>query len=75
MASADLDTVNSTQTQGVQNLGLIYQALLAGQRLNLVAVPAASAAPGTPGQVAASAGFFYVCIANDTWRRVALSAF
>lgn len=27
MASADLDTVNSTQLEGVKNLGLIYQAL------------------------------------------------
>jgi hypothetical protein len=27
MASADLDTINSTQNQGVQYLGLIYQAL------------------------------------------------
>lgn len=27
MASADLDTINSTQSQGVQYLGLIYRAL------------------------------------------------
>lgn len=27
MASADLDTINSTQSQGVQYLGLIYKAL------------------------------------------------
>lgn len=27
MASADLDTINSTQTQGVQYLGLIYGVL------------------------------------------------
>ena len=30
MASADLDTINSTQAQGVQYLGLIYQALKNG---------------------------------------------
>lgn len=27
MAAADLDTINSTQAQGVQYLGLIYKAL------------------------------------------------
>jgi len=73
--SADLDTINSTQQQGVLNLGLIYQALLAQKSLNLVPVPATSTSNGTAGQVAADAGFLYVCVANGLWRRVALSAF
>jgi len=75
MAAADLDTINSTQTSAVQNLGLIYQALLAQKSLNLVPVPAVSTSAGTAGQVAASAGFLYVCVADGTWRRVALSTF
>lgn len=75
MAAADLDTINSTQASGVQYLGLIYQALLADKVLNLVPVPATATSPGTAGQVAASAGFFYLCIATDTWRRVAIAAF
>lgn len=75
MASADLDTLNSTQAQGVRNLGLIYQALLAMQRLNFVPVPATSASNGTAGQVAADASFFYICIATNLWRRVAIVAF
>lgn len=75
MAAADLDTINSTQAQGVQYLGLIYQALLADKSLNLVPVPATATSPGTAGQVAASSGFLYLCIANSTWRRVAISAF
>lgn len=75
MASADLDTINSTQTQGVQYLGLIYQALLAGRNLNFVPVPATSASSGAVGQVAADASFLYVCIAPSTWRRVAIAAF
>jgi len=75
MAAADLDTINSTQAQGVQYLGLIYQALLADRLLNFVPVPATSASNGTVGQVAADASFLYVCIAPSTWRRVAISAF
>lgn len=75
MSSADLDTLNSTQQQGVQNLGLIYQALLNMRTLNLVPVPASATSPGNAGQVAASATFLYICVATDTWRRVALSAF
>lgn len=64
MASADLDTINSTQTQGVQYLGLIYQALLAQRSLNLVPVPATATSNGTAGQVAADASFLYICVAN-----------
>lgn len=75
MSAADLDTINSTQTQGVQNLGLIYQALLAQKSLNLVPVPATSTSNGTAGQVAADASFLYLCIATNLWRRVAISAF
>ena len=75
MASADLDTINSTQAQGVQYLGLIYQALLAQKSLNLVPVPATSASSGTAGQVAADASFLYLCIATNLWRRVAVAAF
>jgi hypothetical protein len=74
MAGADLDTLNSTQLEGVKNLGLIYQALLNGG-LNLTAVPATSASAGNAGQVAASAAFLYICVGPSTWRRVALSTF
>lgn len=75
MSAADLDTINSTQAQGVQNLGLIYQALLAQKTLNLSPVPATSTSNGTAGQVAADAGFLYLCISTNLWRRVAVAAF
>ncbi len=77
MASADLDTINATQAQGVQYLGLIYKALLAldDGTLDLAPVPASATSAGTAGQVAASATFLYICVATDTWRRVAISAF
>lgn len=72
---ASQDDLVSVQQQGVQNLGLIYQALLAERGLSLVPVPATATSAGTAGQVAASAGFLYICVANSTWRRVAVSAF
>ena len=75
MASADLDTINSTQIEGVKNLGLIYQAILAMQQLNFVPVPATAISSGTVGQVAADTGFFYLCVATNVWRRVAIAAF
>jgi hypothetical protein len=39
-----------------------------------VAVPASATATGTAGQVAYASGFLYVCVATNTWRRVALSS-
>ena len=74
MASADLDTINSTQNQGVQYLGLIYQALLTANP-TFVPVPATVTSPGTPNQIALSATHAYFCVATDLWRRVAIAAF
>lgn len=74
MASADLDTINSTQSQGVQYLGLIYQALRNGQ-VNWQPVPATAASAGTAGMIAYESGFLYVCVSTNVWQRVALSTF
>lgn len=74
MAAADLDTINSTQAAGVQVLGQIYKALLGGFT-NFVPAPASAAAAGTAGQVAIDSGFIYICIATNTWKRVAISTF
>lgn len=38
-------------------------------------VPTSSNFPGTPGQQIQDANFAYFCVAKNTWRRVALSAF
>jgi hypothetical protein len=37
------------------------------------AVPASAGASGIPGQLAYEPGFFYVCVAADTWQRVAIA--
>ena len=37
--------------------------------------PTTSTANGSPGQIAFDANFIYVCIATNTWKRIALVAF
>ena len=74
MAAADLDTINSTQAQGVQYLGLIYQALKNGI-VNWQPAPATATSAGTPGMVAYDANFFYLCISHNAWKRVAIATF
>lgn len=39
------------------------------------AVPATSTSIGTPGQLAYDAGFLYVCVAPNVWKRVAIATF
>lgn len=39
----------------------------------LVAAPAAADSTGTAGQIAYENGYFYVCVATDTWQRVAIA--
>lgn len=71
---ASTDDVVSVQQQGVLNLGLIYQAIKAGFP-NWVTVPILATSTGTAGQVAYDATHFYVCVATNTWVRVALATF
>lgn len=35
--------------------------------------PASASASGTPGQIAYDASYVYVCVATNTWKRVAIS--
>lgn len=37
-------------------------------------IPAYGVAPGKPGQLAYDSSFLYVCIATNTWKKVALAA-
>ncbi|HUD64658.1 MAG TPA: hypothetical protein VMQ17_08775 [Candidatus Sulfotelmatobacter sp.] len=37
--------------------------------------PASSAANGIPGQISFDQNFLYICVATNTWKRLALSAF
>lgn len=71
---ATLDDVISVQQQAVQTLGLIYQVLKNGQ-VNWQPVPATASSAGTPGMIAYESGFLYICVATNTWQRVALATF
>lgn len=42
---------------------------------NWVAVPATAVDTGVAGQVAYESGWFYVCVASNTWERVAIATF
>ena len=44
-----------------------------GDVANIVDAPASATATGTMGQTAYDSNYFYICIATNTWKRVALS--
>lgn len=74
-------SVNDLVTQlasGVQNQGEILRTLRSiDEKMPSpqVGVPANSSSPGLTGQWSFDAGFFYICVAPSTWRRVAISSF
>ena len=41
--------------------------------VNASAVPATAGATGTKGMISVASGFLYVCVATDTWERVAIA--
>lgn len=44
-----------------------------GTGITWSSVPATSSSSGTAGEIAYNNNYFYVCVANNTWKRVALS--
>lgn len=42
--------------------------------VTFTSVPAASSATGTPGQISADSDYFYVCVATNSWIRIAKGA-
>ncbi len=70
-----LQNLNSTQLQGVKNLGLLIQAVRTTFPGQFVGVPATATSPGSPNQVAYDATHFYVCIGVNQWTRATLATF
>lgn len=66
MANLIGNDVNQVPTNG--NLGN-----LAFRDVATVQVPASATSAGIQGQIAEDDNFFYVCIATNTWKRVAIS--
>ena len=42
-------------------------------KLQWTTVPASASATGTAGQIAYQSGFLYICVATDTWQRIAIA--
>lgn len=38
------------------------------------AAPSSAAAAGSPGQIAFDSGFLYICVAQNSWKRVAIAS-
>lgn len=49
--------------------------LIANVDTTLVGVPSTSTSAGVPNDIAIAAGFLYICVATNSWRRVALTTF
>lgn len=61
---------------GVSNIQEYHLDLIDALTTALIAssaAPASAGATGTPGQMAYESGFLYVCVAADTWERVAIA--
>jgi len=43
------------------------------EKASVVSVPPTATSPGSPGDIAFDTNHIYICVATDTWRRVALS--
>ena len=49
-------------------------ALIEEANARVVEAPEGPDAPGVPGQIAFDEDYIYVCVAEDTWKRVEVSA-
>lgn len=70
-----VDAFNETSTTSMVISYVFGQGGLQPTTLVMTTIPANSSSTGTPGQIAWATGFLYICIAVNTWRRVALSTF
>jgi hypothetical protein len=69
------DLYEDTDLQRVLTNGNISTLSMTVNSITLTASspPASATAAGTPGQIAWNSGFIYVCVANNTWKRAALT--
>jgi hypothetical protein len=66
--------VFATGTDASQLTGTLDDARLPANVVRWVTAPVNKTDPGNPGDVAYESGFFYVCIAANSWQRTALAA-
>lgn len=76
--NVDIQSLVNTMQAG-NNLLAQIATLLAGITTTggvvpgFVSVPASDSAPGVAGSLAYESGWLYVCVATDTWERVAIA--
>ncbi len=56
-----------------RELGVYWRELATELNSKFVDAPASATSTGTKGQIAFDSSYLYVCIAADTWKRVAIS--
>ncbi len=67
-------TATAVPVAGITGTGTGWLTQLAtAQSANWVGVPATAGAAGVAGQAAYESGFLYVCVATNTWQRVAIA--
>jgi len=64
--------IDNTAITGVRNVSFIDSN---GTIPVVVSVPSTSTSTGIIGQIAYSSTYFYVCVATNSWKRIALSSF
>lgn len=59
--------------EGNDSLGMVETIDISGNtlRIRTARVPASASAPGNTGEIAWGSSFLYICIAPNTWRRIA----
>lgn len=68
LAEEDIDALDTRLTAAENDI-----TALQADKMAWVDVPASASATGTPGQVAYESGFFYICVDDDEWQRVAIA--
>jgi len=69
--AAQVNANTDNVTTAVANAGAALAAVAGFSEFS--SVPASAGATGVPGQWAAESGFLYICVATDTWERVAIA--
>lgn len=71
-ATSGYTEIDAPATAG--NNTLTLPAAGTGTLVDRVAAPATATSAGVAGQIAHDTSFFYVCVATNTWRRVAIAS-
>ena len=69
MTDPQLNAVTLAISQAINNINTTIN----NKFPSWVAAPATATSSGIAGQVSYSSGFFYICVASNTWQRVTIA--